>query len=172
MAEEILQLVDEDDKPIGGASRKEIKTKGLLHRIVRITLEDELGNILLQKRVKTKDTYPGCWDTAAAGHVDVDEDYLTAAKREMGEEIGVKDIELEEILYYRSQTTAPNGMILNRFTKLYRGIIPHDLVLRFQETEVETAAWFSRSELAELVKKSDEVTDGIFQTYERYYKTT
>jgi len=169
MTEEILQVVDENDQPIGGATRKELKSKGLRYRIVRILVEDEEGNIVVQKRVATKDTYPNCWDNSAAGHVDEGEDYITAAKRELAEEIGLTDVSLEEVGYYYSETVAPSGHILNRFTKIYKTVVDHDTAFTPQLEEVSEIAWMTKHEVAELIRSGKNVTDGLTQVYERYY---
>jgi len=42
----------------------------------------------------SKDTFPGCWDSSCSGHVDAGEDYVTAARRELGEELGWHDASL------------------------------------------------------------------------------
>jgi isopentenyldiphosphate isomerase len=169
MAEEILQVVDINDKPIGGAPRSELKAKGLRYRIVRILVEDKAGNTIVQKRVSTKDTYPNCWDNSAAGHVDEGEEYLKAAKRELAEEIGLTNVELEEVDYYYAETVAPSGHILNRFTKIYRVVVDHDTVFTPQLEEVSEITWMTRHEVAELVKVGTGITDGLEQVYKRYY---
>jgi len=40
----------------------------------------------------SKDENPGYWDTSSAGHVDSGEDYLTAANRELQEELGISEL--------------------------------------------------------------------------------
>lgn len=167
--EEILQVVDENDQPIGGATRKELKRTGLRYRIVRISVEDSDGNVVVQKRVASKDTYPNCWDNSAAGHVDEGEEYIDAAKRELFEEIGLRNVQLEEIAYYYAETVAPTGHILNRFTKLYKTIVDHDTDFVAQPEEVSEITWMSKSDIAALVSDGTHVTDGLTQVHERYY---
>ena len=41
-----------------------------------------------------KDKHPGVWDSSAAGHLDAGEDYATAARRELQEELGITDAPL------------------------------------------------------------------------------
>lgn len=47
-------------------------------------------DILLQKRSACKDSYPGCYDISAAGHVAAGDDYLESAVRELREELGIE----------------------------------------------------------------------------------
>ena len=170
MSDHIIDIVDDQDVVIGTATKQEAQEKGLRHRIVRITLEDPAGNILLQKRRDDKELYPGCWDTAAAGHVDAGEDYLAAAEREMYEELGVVT-PLEQIKHYKS-----NGSYewrkLNRFTVLYRGTIPAETTFTLQKEEVADVRWVSRTELGSFIQNNPaQIADGLLETYEILYKT-
>src|SRR6267378_4049705 len=133
MAHKIL-VVDENDKPIGEFSKDEVWQKGLLHRIVRIMVEDEQGRILLQKRSMDVDTFPGCWDHSAAGHVDAGEDYEEAAKRELQEELGISNATLYKVAVYRTNNIF-NGRKLNRFNALYKATVNSKQPLNLQESE-------------------------------------
>jgi len=88
--QEQIWHVDENDKPIGPVGRDDSRKLGLRYRLVRISVEDRQGNILIQKRTATKKTYPNCWDTSAGGNIDYPESYEQAALRELSEEIGIK----------------------------------------------------------------------------------
>ena len=76
-----IQIVDNNDKPIRGATLADAQAKGLIHRSVLICVEDESGNILLQKRGPETSIYPNCWDISSSGYVDEGEEYLEAAQR-------------------------------------------------------------------------------------------
>ncbi len=170
MSDHVIDIVDEKDGVIGAATKREAQEKGLRHRIVRITLEDPAGNILLQKRRDDKELYPGCWDTAAAGHVNAGEDYLAAAERELYEELGVVT-QLEQINYYTSNGSY-DWRKLNRFTVLYRGTIPAETTLTIQEDEVADVRWISRTELGLFIQNNlAQIADGLLETYEILYKT-
>lgn len=87
--DEIFDVVDENDRVIGQATRAEVHRKKLFHRAVHIIVSDDRGNVVLQKRSLAKDTCPGLFSTSCAGHVDSGETYEAAARRELGEELGV-----------------------------------------------------------------------------------
>lgn len=89
--DEIYDVVDLDDRVIGKAPRKEIHQKKLIHRSVHTFVFNPEGGLFLQKRSMNKDENPGFWDTSSAGHVDSGEDYLTAANRELKEELGISE---------------------------------------------------------------------------------
>lgn len=104
--DEVFDVVDEQDRVIGRATRAEVhRNPGLIHRAVHVLVFRPDGRLLLQLRSKGKDVDPGLWDTSVGGHVDAGEDYLTAARRELFEELGIEGVELEFLydLRYRSE---------------------------------------------------------------------
>ena len=165
---ELLDTVDENDSVIGTMTRAESKKLGKRYRVVRIVVMDEDGKLLIQKRVATKDSYPNCWDNAAAGHVDSGENYDMAALRELEEEIGVMGFDLTEVKYFYSEIISPKGQKMNRFTKIYSVIIPREYSFVCQESEVSEVKWVTVTQLKKLVDDDSPITDGLKQTYERY----
>jgi isopentenyl-diphosphate delta-isomerase type 1 len=91
---ELFDTVDEQDRVIGRASRRDVHARNLLHRAVHVLIHDEKGRIFLQRRSMKKDTFPGCWDSSCSGHLDAGENYVAAARRELGEELGWTDARL------------------------------------------------------------------------------
>ena len=169
MAEARIQVVDEDDNVVGSATFDEVWGKGLKHRIVRVMVEDPEGKVLLQKRLPTQDLYPGRWDCSAGGHVDDGDNYLSAAKRELHEEVGLSNVGLEELGSYQTNKHF-EWRKLNRFNKVYKVIVPRDTHFTPQPSEVETVQWFSVEEVKNLVHlHPDKVTDGLIEAVERYY---
>jgi len=94
LKEEIFDVADEADNTIGQASRAEVHEKNLIHRAVHILAFNKKRDCLLQKRSHLKDRHPGVWDSSAAGHLDAGEDYETAARRELQEELGITNTPL------------------------------------------------------------------------------
>lgn len=165
-----IAIVDDNDNPIGESSKEEVWQQGLWHRIVRIMVEDEQGRILLQKRSMDVDTFPGCWDHSAAGHVDAGEDYEEAAERELQEELGISNATLQKVAVYRTKNVF-NGRKLNRFNALYKATIDSTQTLNLQESEVSEAKWFTLNETKRLLaEQPDAITDGLTQVITDYYK--
>lgn len=92
--DEIFDVVDEQDHVLRQATRQEVHEQGLIHRAVHILVFNKNRDCLLQKRSMLKDRHPGVWDSSAAGHLDAGEDYETAARRELEEELGITDTPL------------------------------------------------------------------------------
>jgi isopentenyl-diphosphate delta-isomerase type 1 len=86
---EIFDVVDDADRVIGQASRAEVHATGRKHRAVHVFLFNLRGELFLQQRTAGKDTFPGCYDSSASGHLDAGETYDAGAVRELREELGI-----------------------------------------------------------------------------------
>lgn len=169
MAEELVQVVDENDNPLRGDTRQNIWEQGLFHRVVYVMVESSEGKILLQKRSPKMDTYPDCWDVSAAGHVDAGEAYDVAAARELSEELGLSGLRLDELGKYQSADIFEWRKI-NRFNMAYRVVTPEETKLFLQESEVGSVKWLNREEIKELVTKHPEqVANGLAAVVAHFY---
>ena len=68
-AQEIVQIVDQDNKVTDALPRHLMRSRGLIHRACYILVFNDQQEIFVQKRTTTKDIYPGYWDVAAGGVV-------------------------------------------------------------------------------------------------------
>lgn len=169
MSESLILIVDEQDNPIGAEEMYLAHEKGLIHRIVRIMVEDGQGKLLLQKRSAKMKRWPNCWDNSAAGHVDVGEEYDEAAKRELQEEIGIERANLEELGTYFTDRKLEDIPHFRRFNRTYKTIATAAEVV-IDPGEVSEARWFTLDEVKTLINESpDMVTDGLVDVMSRYY---
>ncbi len=89
--EEILDLVDENDRIIGNARRCDCHgDPRCLHRAVHLFVLNPQREIYLQKRSLQKRVQPGKWDTSVGGHISTGEGTVEALFREAEEELGLK----------------------------------------------------------------------------------
>lgn len=147
---------------------REVWKTGAYHRLTRVLIENSKGQMLLQHRSESVELWPGCWDVSSSGHVDEGMTYEAAARQEMAEELGIREGDLEEILYYKSNETF-EGRKLNRFNKLY--LVRSDVEpTELPPDEVSEVRWATKEELRRLVtERPDQVSDGLRQTVEHLY---
>lgn len=140
-SDELLWLVDENDRPLGHCQRGDAHRSGLRHRAVHVLVYNEAGEIFLQKRVLSKDVNPGLWDTSAAGHVDYGEDYDACAHRELQEELGIHaDGRLQYL--FKLDAVISTGW---EFIQVYRLVC--DGALTTNADEIEAGRWLTPTEL-------------------------
>ena len=88
-AEEMVDVVDENDRELLVMPLAEAHRQGLYHRAAMVLVYDPDGRLYLQKRAPHKDLYPGRFDLSATGHVQAGEAREEAAARELHEELGL-----------------------------------------------------------------------------------
>ncbi|MFF3248059.1 NUDIX hydrolase [Streptomyces sp. NPDC002870] len=91
-ADEILDIVDEQDEVIGQAPRGEAYARGMRHRCAFILVRDGQGRIFVHRRTPTKLVFPSLYDMFVGGVVGAGESYDAAALREAEEELGVSGL--------------------------------------------------------------------------------
>ncbi|CAL9395812.1 NUDIX domain-containing protein [Streptomyces sp. enrichment culture] len=95
-ADELLDIVDEQDRVVGQRRRGEVYARRLRHRSTAIRVRDERGRIFVHRRTPTKLIFPGMYDVVVGGVVGAGEDYDSAALREAEEELGVSGLPMPE----------------------------------------------------------------------------
>ena len=125
--EERFDIVDSKTGVPTGVTqpRSKVHREGLYHRAVHCWILDPLrGELLLQRRAKEKDSWPDRWDISCAGHLSAGDDSITAALREVEEELGVAfPVERFEYLFTHleelSSTQGGKPFINNEFNNVY-----------------------------------------------------
>ncbi|YCM45130.1 16S rRNA (adenine(1518)-N(6)/adenine(1519)-N(6))-dimethyltransferase RsmA [Verrucomicrobiaceae bacterium 227] len=142
--DEMLAVVDDEDKVVGSERRDVIHRDDLKHRAVHIFALNKHGEIFLQKRSRLKDKCPGLWDSSAAGHVDAGEEYEACAIRELEEELGLSDHAVREV--GKLGAHANTGW---EHVRLYATLA--DGKVRFPCVEIEYGQWFTMAQIEDWV---------------------
>lgn len=154
--EEFIDIVNKNGKPTGkSAPKSEIHTKGHYHHTAHIWLYTKTGEILLSQRSASKTICPLLWDVSVAGHIDAGEPLVTAALREVQEEIGLSILEkdLEKIGVFECFQSYGNGIKDNEFHNTFISELKVDISkLKLQIEEVEAVKLVSFSEFKEILK--------------------
>ncbi|MEU5226177.1 NUDIX domain-containing protein [Streptomyces toyocaensis] len=91
-ADEIIDIVDENDRVTGRAPRGEAYARGLRHRCAFVLVRDAGGRVFVHRRTPGKLVFPSLYDMFVGGVVAAGEGYDEAALREAEEELGVSGL--------------------------------------------------------------------------------
>ncbi len=148
--DELLDVVDEHDRVIGPEKRGLIHARRLRHRAVHVLVFNAQGQLFLQRRAPTKDTFPDRWDSSCSGHVDTGEDYLQSAVRELGEELGLPGVKPESLeLLFKLDCCEQTGQ---EFVHVYR--IRHDGPFVLHPTEISRGEFFEAMEITRQISEN------------------
>ena len=151
---ELLEYVDENnEKIIGTAERDYIHKNNLWHREIAVWVMNENNELLLQRRSSNKKQGANKF-SIVAGHIGINEKEISAAVREVKEEIGLNATEsdLNLIGIFKSEYENNNCFSYNYIIKTNRKI--EDMTI--QEDEVSELKYISIEELEERINKQDE----------------
>ena len=122
--DDMLILVDENDRETGSASKMDAHVDGLLHRAFSLVLfrEGEGGReLLLSKRAISKYHSGGLWANSCCSHPRLGEELLEAVSRRAPEEIGCEVASLEDIGGFGYRAKFPNGLVEHEFDHIVLG---------------------------------------------------
>lgn len=156
-ADEVLDVVDREDRVTGQARRGEVYAAGLIHRCVFVLARDGQGRVFVHRRTASKLVFPSHYDMFVGGVVGAGESYASAALREAEEELGVSGLAQPEPL----------------FKFLYEGLggawwsyvheVRCELPVRPQASEVAWHTWLPEEEVVRRVEDGSWpwVADGL-----------
>lgn len=137
MSDELLDLVDANDEPIGTVLKSIAhQNPKLFHREIAVAIFNDISEVLLQQRSFDKNIHPGLWTISAAGHIAAGENPEHAAIREVSEElgIGIEPIFFKKIFKVRSGQES-------RFIWIYYALINKKQIPTLDSAEVAKCQW-------------------------------
>jgi isopentenyldiphosphate isomerase len=151
--EELVDLVDADDRVVETVTRRRMRAERLRHRAVFIAVRSSAGLLLVHRRSAAKDLWPSRWDVGVGGVVAAGEDYDGAARRELFEEVGVDavPVPLGGGRYDDDE--------VELLARCY--VVVHDGPITFVDGEVAEARWVDRDGLAALLATVPFVPDSL-----------
>lgn len=173
--EDVLQYASLDGVPMelfdernpDGTKTGVVKERGVAHREgalhatvhIWIVRPNDLSgyDVLLQRRSKTKESNPGCYDISSAGHVNAGCDYPESALRELEEELGIK-AEPGQLREVGMRRCGFEGTFYGRpfkddeLSRIYLYQEPVEIEdLTLQEEEVSEVIWMDYAECREII---------------------
>lgn len=160
-----IMIVDQDDRPIGAMQKDRAIAEGHYHRISRVLVFNQAGELYMQLRGPAV-AYPNLWDQSVGGHVDAGEDYREAAQREALEEIGLTDLDLEEVGGFYEDLES-GDTVLKRFNRIFKATTVRQPVAN--PAEVAEGKWITLPTLKqEMADHPERFTDGFRRTMQIY----
>lgn len=147
--EEMLDTFDINGNFIGVKSRSfcHSENPGVYHKPVWIWIINSKGEILVQKRAKTKKKSPCKWDMPSAGHIDAGETCLNGCVRETYEELGIKTEEKD--YKFLKEFVNKRGWELVQVYLLIKDIDIDNIKLQVEE--VECVKWLTYNNFVKLL---------------------
>jgi len=139
ISDELVEVVDLDERVVEIVSRAEMRRRNLVHRATYVMVFDAQGSVLAHQRASWKDIWPSRWDLAFGGVCAVGEPWGEAAARELIEEAGIV-APLQELwrVVFESDETRVVG-------RLYE--TTHDGPFVFADGEVADHCWVKFADL-------------------------
>jgi len=135
-------LVDNQNKVLGAADKLETHNANTpLHRGFSVFLFNKKGDLLLQQRSHTKKTFPLMWSNSCCGHPMLNESIKDAAKRRLSYELGIKGVEIFEIIPDYRYKVSMNGIYENEICPILVSFTNKKPMIN--KDEVENIRWAS-----------------------------
>jgi isopentenyl-diphosphate Delta-isomerase len=144
-------LVDLEDNAIGTMEKMEAHKKGALHRAFSILVFNSKGEMLIQKRAKTKYHSGGLWTNTCCSHPLPQESIEATVRKRLNYEMGI-DIVPEFLYKFIYQTNLDHHLIEHEvdhvFTAIFNGVPQINL------EEVEDWKFINLDELKHSIKSN------------------
>jgi isopentenyl-diphosphate delta-isomerase len=133
MIEEVI-LVDKKDSVVGFMEKMEAHRLGLLHRAFSVFVFNSKGELMLQKRAKSKYHSGGLWTNTCCSHPRPNETVIEAVKRRMQEEMGFI-CEVEEKFSFIYKAKLDNELTEHEYDYVLFGTYDDKPLLNAEEAE-------------------------------------
>jgi len=166
MPEEMLDVVDENDKVTGRDTRKNIHDKGFWHRGIHVIIINGKGEMLLQTRSPDKEQYPNSYDLSVSEHVSSGESYVQALMRGLREELGITGARPKKLLHFRMNYGKPGDNMVGVIYELR-----FDGKLKFDKKEIRAVKFTEADMVKRMILDGKEKKRFSYWTYEilRWY---
>ena len=139
VAEERVDIIDDDGRTVGVTTRAEMRRRRLPHRCTYVLVFNERGELFIHLRTPTKDVYPSHWDVAVGGVVLAGESFAEGVRREVCEELGIDAAPSELFAFrYADERSIAQAMV-------YR--LDHGGPFQLQPEEIVRGEWVTLEEL-------------------------
>ncbi len=165
MDEYIPVLNDQGQRTGERVLKSEAHRHGIFHPTVHVWCYLKDGALLFQKRAFTKKTFPGLWDVSVAGHISFEETEITAAQREVEEELGliISEERLQILGTHKTMVQHSEHLLDHELHHVYLlKLLPAEKdTIRIQQEEVDAITFISIATLEEQLHANTLGTDFV-----------
>jgi isopentenyldiphosphate isomerase len=162
-AQELIEIVDENNNVLEPKLRYEMRRDRLIHRATYALIRDSNNYFYVQKRSMLKDYCPGFFDPTPGGVVAAGESYEVTNRREIEEEMGIKGVENKHLFtfYYEDHRIKCFG---DAWEVVYDG------PLKLQKEEVDEVEMMSMKEILDRADAGENFTPDSIHACREYVK--
>lgn len=147
--DEIINVVDREGRRTGTITKLLAHETGQLHEAFSIFIFNSKGELLLQRRARTKYHSGGLWTNTCCGHPREGEMVEKAAHRRLFEEMGMR-CDMKKVSSFLYRTELLNGLIEHEFDYIFVGRYDDSPLVNPQE--VDEYYWVTMSDLLDDIK--------------------
>lgn len=169
--EELVVLVDKNDKEIGVMPKMEAHEKAVLHRAFSVFVFNKKGELMLQQRAAHKYHSPLLWTNTCCSHQRNGESNINAGIRRLQEEMGFTT-SLEEVFSFIYKASFDNGLTEHELDHVMVGYF--DDAPNINKDEVEAYKWMPLEDVKNDIDKNPSIYTEWFKIIfkESYEKLT
>lgn len=178
MKDELIDVLDENGVKTGEIlPRREIHKQGLWHRSIVVAILNDKNEILLQQKSANKEKNANMWDISVVGHISTGQDSLSAAAREINEEVSINlgyNVDIKDFRYmysFRKEQKFSGDFFERQFYDFFI-LRKNDLIIeniKIQKSEVQNIKFCSMAELREMIKNNQIVErNEVYSELESY----
>lgn len=127
-------LVDESDNEVGTMEKMEAHERGRLHRAFSVVLFNSRGEMLLQKRSRSKYHSGGLWTNACCSHPLPDESMDHSIRRKLMQEMGI-DLPLTFAFKFIYHARLDSRLTEHEYDHVFVGWFDGEPVINEEEVE-------------------------------------
>lgn len=149
--DELLDVVDENDKVIHQKNRSEIYAEGASNfRVINAFIMNDEGLLWIPRRSPEKKLFPLCLDASVGGHVKAGETYQQAFDRELREELNLDSLQVSHsfIAYLN-----PHKNNVSAHMHVY--VINYNKTPNYNTDDFVSSTWITIADLQKNIKQGD-----------------
>ncbi|MBN3036231.1 MAG: isopentenyl-diphosphate Delta-isomerase [Bacteroidales bacterium] len=150
MKEELVILVDKEDRVTGQMEKMQAHLKGVLHRAFSVFVFNSEGELMIQQRALSKYHSPGLWTNTCCSHPRPGEEIREAALRRLQEEMGFT-CHLEKAFQFIYRADVGAGLTEHELDHVLVGYC--NAVPAINPEEVMSWRWINLDDIREGIRK-------------------